>query len=650
MARKLRGLERVLDVPSLAAVAYGEIASSLYFALGIVALYALGFTPWVLLLVGCLFLLVAASYAEGTAAIPETGGAATFVRRAFNDPAGFVTGWALFLDYLIVIALAALFAPHYVGTAVGWNGITESPWDIALGVLIILAVAGIRLVRRPGLYRLAIFVAGIALAAQLLLIVLGFVFLVSADALGRGLDLGTAPTWHSIAFALPLAMLAYTGLETVANLAAETREPGRTLPRSLFAGIGAAVLVSVLIAAVGLSAYPSRVDPDGPGGYASGLGEEWLFAPLVGIAEALDGDLPSMLVDSISVLTGLTGAVVLIAAVTTSMSGAGRLAYSLGRWEMLPPAFARLNRRTLIPPVAILSTAAVAAGLLLATVLISEDTEVRSLASLFSFGVLITFTAAQVAVIRLRFREPELERPFLVPGNVRIRGTPVPVAALVGAPLTVGIWILALATHPAARIVGPAWLALGAAVYLLSRRSGGESILGRVTPAEGQLDEFEEGAYERILVPLKIGLIGEEVLATAIRLAEERHSTVSVIHVVRVPLGLPLDAPMNDEEERAAASLAEAKLLAADHGVEVECEIVRARALGEAIVEQARERDVELIVLGSAPRWRRQSRFFSPTVDYVLRRAPCEVMVIAYPAGRARGDRGDAELSATLHR
>jgi basic amino acid/polyamine antiporter, APA family len=630
MARKIRGLERVLDVPSLAAVAYGEIASSLYFALGVVALHALGFTPWVLLLVGCLFLVVAASYAEGASAIPESGGAATFVRRAFNDPAGFVTGWALLLDYLIVIALAGLFVPHYVGSAVGWDGITESPWDIALGIAIILAVAAVRLVRRASLYRMAVLVAGMALAAHLLLITLGFAFLLSADALAEGLDLGTAPTWHAIAFSLPLAMLAYTGLETVANLAAETREPGRTLPRSLFAGIGLTVVVSVAIAAVGLSAYPSHPDPDGPGGYATALGEEWLRAPLVGISEALDGSLPSALVDAISVFTGLTGAIVLVAAVTTSMSGAGRLAYSLGRHEMLPRAFARLNRRTLLPPAAIVSAAVVASTLLVVTVLVS-DQEVRSLASLFSFGVLITFTAAQVAVVRLRFKEPELPRPFRVPGNVRVGGTPVPVAALVGAPLTLAIWIVAVATHPAARVVGPIWLTLGIGVFLVSRRFGREALLGRVTPAAGQLHEAEEGAYERILVPLKIGAIGEEVLATAIRLAEERGSTVSVLHVVRVPLDQPLDAPIYDAEERAEASLAEAKLLAADHDVEIEGEIVRSRALGEAIVQRARERDVDLIVMGSAPRWRRQSRFFSPTVDYVLRRAPCEVMVIAYP-------------------
>ena len=151
MARKLKGFERVLDAPSLFAVAYDEIASSLYFALGVVVAQALGLTPIVLLLTGALFLLVSLSYAEGTAAIPETGGAAMLARRAFNDPTGFLTGWVLLLDYTIVIALAALFTPHYFGHAVGWLRLTRHPWDVVAAVFIVLAITVLRLIRRPGL-------------------------------------------------------------------------------------------------------------------------------------------------------------------------------------------------------------------------------------------------------------------------------------------------------------------------------------------------------------------------------------------------------------------------------------------------------------------------------------------------------------------
>lgn len=623
MAKKLQGLNRVLGPRPLASVAYGEIASSLYFALGVVAFYALGFTPWVLLFAGVVFLLVALSYAEGTAAIPETGGAATLVRRAFNDPLGFMTGWALFLDYLIVIALAALFVPHYLGKAVGWDAITDRPWDVVVGVVVIAGIAAARLVRRPSLYRLAIVLAGIALVAQLLLIAFGFVYLVSSSAFGRGVDLGTAPTWGSIGFAIPLAMLAYTGLETVANLAAEAREPGKNLPRSLFGGIGAAVLVSFAIGIIAISAFP--------GGRA--LGTDWLREPLVGIAAALRGaGLPAAVADGVKVFVGVSGVLVLAMVVTTSMSGAGRLAYSLGRRDMLPHIFARLSRRTLLAPASILSAAGIAIALLIGAVVIGSP--VRELAGLYSFGVLLTFTAAQVAVVRLRFREPDLPRPFRVPGNVRIRGVPVPLAALLGIPLTLAIWVGTLTTHSSARIAGPIWLLLGGVIFVLVRRSRGSTMMARVeAPVADLVEPHEEGLYSNILVPMKLGLIGEEVLATAIKLAEEQNAKVTALHVIKVPLDKPLDAPLYDEEERAAASLAEAKQIGSEHDVEVEGEIVRARTLGSAIVDEARARDADLILMGSAPRWRRQSRFFSPTVDYVLRKAPCEVMVVAYPQG-----------------
>ncbi len=200
-------------------------------------------------------------------------------------------------------------------------------------------------------------------------------------------------------------------------------------------------------------------------------------------------------------------------------------------------------------------------------------------------------------------------------------------------PLTLLLWVAAFATHDAARIGGPLWVAAGAVLYVLVRRSRQERLLEHVKPAVADLVPEPEGVYENILVPLKLGLIGEEVLATALRLAEERRSHVRVLHVIRVPLDLALDADLPDEERRAQESLDEIHELATEHGVELDAKIVRSRALGAAIVDEADSQGADLIVLGSAPRWRRQSRFFSPTVDYVLRKASCEVMVVTYPQG-----------------
>ena len=367
MARKVRGFERVLDAPALFAIAYGEIGASVYVALGIVAAAALGLTPLVLLLTGVVFLLVALSYAEGTAAIPETGGAETFTRRAFNDLLGFVTGWALFLDYLIVIALSALFLPHYVGAALETDALRGSPWDVVVTVGAIAAIGIVRLVRRTRLHTPALVVALLDLAVQSLIVVIGLALVFSPDTLSEGLSLAPGQDWlDDLLFAVPLGFLAYTGLETVANLAEETREPGRTLPRSLFSAIGLVVLLTVLVAVVGVTAFPAT---DG----STALGDEWLQAPLVGIVTAFDGELPAAIVDILRVAVGLSGALILMMAVTTSMSGCARLAHSMGRHGMLPREIGRLERRTLVSREAIAAITIVAIVIVLINVALGDD-------------------------------------------------------------------------------------------------------------------------------------------------------------------------------------------------------------------------------------------------------------------------------------
>ncbi len=609
MARKLFGFQRALDAPALFSVAYGEIASSLYFALGIVATYALGLTPLVLLGAGAFFLIVSLSYAEGTAAIPETGGAATFVRRAFNDLLGFLTGWVLFLDYLIVIALSALFLPHYLGIALGADSLREAPGDVLIAVLVIAAIAAVRLVRHSELHTAGVVIAALDLATQLLLVVLGLALVFSPDLLTRGIDVGVTPTWDDLAFALPLALLAFTGLETVANLAEETREPGRTLPRSLFSAIGLVVLIAVLIAAVGLSAFPAV-------GGETALGEEWLFAPLAGIVSALG--LPGGLEDVLRVYVGLTGALVLFAAATTSISGFTRLAHSLGEHEQLPRSFGRLNRRTLVSPQAILAVSAISIALVVGTGVAGDD--VVFLASLYSFGILLAFAAAQIAVIRLRLQEPDLPRPFRAPL----------VAPFLGAPIAIFIWVIAMLTHPGARYAGPAWLLVGLVLYVVVRRRAHRGLLSDVEPP----NQLPPGAaFRRLLVPMKLGPIGEEMTATAIALAKERQAAVDALYVIKVGLEHDLDAELTAQEESAAASLGEAEALGEENGIQVTCVTRRARSIGEAIVAEASARGSDVIVLGSSARWRRQSAFFSPTVEYVLRNAPCEVLVVAFPQG-----------------
>ena len=637
MAQKLTPPPGGLRARSLALIAYAETGSGLTFALGIVALYAVGLTPWVLLAVGLLVVVVSLSYAEGAAAMPEPGGAATFVRRAFSDPAGFVTGWLLLLDYFVVIALAALFVPHYLGTTFDWVAATERPWDAVIGIVVILAIAGVRRLRRVKLYAAAVTMVALALAVQLVVAVLGFALVVSADSLTLGTDLGSTPSWSSIALALALATLAYTGLESVSSYAAEAREPGRTLPRSLFVGIGVAVAINVAIAVVGVSAFPAGPDADGPDGVAGGLGTDWLKAPLVGIATAVGRELPAGGA-ALETVVGITGALILLAAIITAMVGAERLAQSMARYDMMPHAFARPARGARTPLAGAATVAIVTSGLLVLADIVGDGE--RFLAGLYSFGVLIALTAAQVAVLRLRRREPDLPRPFRVPLGVSVRGTTVPLPAAAGAVLTLALWVAAVATSEGARVAGPLWLAAGAVVYLLSRRAAGETLLGRATPPEPDLVPSPEGEPRRILVPLKPGDIGQEVLATALRLAEESGGSVRVIHVLKVPMAQPLDVDLGEAERLALEAIEDARETGQDQGVPVEGQVLRARSRSEAIVLEAAGAGADVILMGSSPRWRKHSRFFSPLVDEVLRTAPCEVMVVTYPEGVLEGAGG----------
>jgi APA family basic amino acid/polyamine antiporter len=306
------------------------------------------------------------------------------------------------------------------------------------------------------------------------------------------------------------------------------------------------------------------------------------------------------------------------------------LTYSLAVHGSLPREFARLERRAVVSSEAIAIAAALAIGLILLTEL-GADGDPAFLASLYSFGVLIAFTAAQLAVIRLRMRVPELVRPFRARPNVSVGGHALPVAALVGAPLTFVIWVLSMATHSGARYAGPVWLVLGLVVFAAVRRASRRGLLEHVAPV-GAVPETSE--FERILVPMKLGDIGEEMVATAIALAKERGAEIDAITVVRVPRRFPLEGELPLEvAARVDASLEEARALGADHGVDVHADVVRSRSIGHAIVDEAERRGSDLVVMGSSPRWRRQSRFFSPTVDFVLRNAPCEVLVVAFPEG-----------------
>ena len=221
---KNQGLERVLGSGALFATAYGNVGSSIYYALGLVAVYALGMTPVVFLIAGVLFALTAATYAEATTMYPEAGGSASFARRAFNEFWSFFAAWGQMLTYVITISISAFFVPHYLG--VFWEPLRSSPADIVMGIAIVIALAVLNIVGAQESSFVNIFFAVADFLTQVVLVVAGMVLVLSPDLLVQQVDLGRVPTVGNFLLAIPVGMVAYTGIETISNMAEEARDYG----------------------------------------------------------------------------------------------------------------------------------------------------------------------------------------------------------------------------------------------------------------------------------------------------------------------------------------------------------------------------------------------------------------------------------------
>jgi APA family basic amino acid/polyamine antiporter len=614
MARVVeRGLRRTVGVPGLFATAYGNVGSSIYYALGLVAAHALGLTPLVFIVAGGLFALTAKTYAEGAAMFPEAGGSSSFARHAFNEVASFFAGWALTLDYIITIAISAFFVPHYLGAF--FPVLRHNPGDIigGIAVIAILAALNIRGLRESA--NLNIFLAITDLLTQVALIVLGAVLIFDPHILISQVHLGVAPTWTEVIFALSISMVAYTGIETVSNMAEEARDPDTDVPKTvnyvLFAVLGIFAGISI----ISLIALP--VHHDAAGHYVTALGTKYKEDPVLGIVSALPiGD---TLQTAFRYYVGVLAATILVIATNAGLIGISRLSWSLAEHRQLPLAFASVHRRYRTPwfTIAVFSVLA-------ALLLIPGQTDF--LGNLYSFGAMLSFTTAHVAVIALRFKEPDRPRPYRVPWNVTFRGKQLPLAAVLGGLGTFTAWVSVVILHTEARTVGVAWMVVGLAGYFIYRRRCGfdprvtHKIERRQAPAG-----FRELAYGSALVPMFGTDVSAQALRRAARLAGD-DAVVDAVYVIQVPSQLPLNGGMAEEEARAAAVLDSARIRARESKLKVRTSIVRTRNPGAALVDEARQRGSEVIYLDTihAPP---AEAALGPTARYLLDKRPCRIVI-----------------------
>src|SRR4051795_2849120 len=518
--RRQQRLERVLGTPALFATAYGNVGSSIYYALGVTAVFALGLTPLVFVIAGIFFSATALSYAEGTVRYPEAGGSASFARHAFNELASFGAAWAQMLNYVITIAISAFFVPHYL--SIFWAPLRTNPWDIVGGAIVITLLVLLNIVGIREAANLNIFLAVVDFATQLLLVLIGFALIFSPhEVFSANLHWGVAPTWSSFFLAIPIAMIAYTGIETVSNLAEEARDPPRDIPRSISWVAGAVFAIYFTLPLIALSALPvEQVN----GEYQTKLGlppEDGGFAndPVLGLVQHLG--LHGFVLDAAKIYVGILAATILFIATNAGVIGASRITYAMASHRQLPEIFRRLHPKFKTPWLSLV----VFAGIISIAVLLPGKT--TFLGDMYAFGAMLSFTIAHAAVITLRVKRREREMRFRARPNLRIGGVDWPLFAIFGGLGTAAAWLVVVVQKTDARWVGFGWLTLGLILYTVYRRYVVHVPLRETVRAPVLIGPAIALEYRSILVPVKPGRESEEAIDFSCRIAARGRSSIA---------------------------------------------------------------------------------------------------------------------------
>src|SRR3954451_5492940 len=624
--RRLHGLQRVLGVNALFSTAYGNVGSSIYYALGLVASFALGLTPLVFVITGFIFYLTAATYAEATAMYPEAGGSSSFARHAFNELWSFFAAWAQMLNYVITIAISAFFVPHYLG-GLFWDELRHGPGDVifAIGVIVFLSAVNVRGVKESAGVNIGL--AVVDFLTQLLLVAVGLVLVFSPNVLIENVSLGIAPTWKDFFVAIPVGMIAYTGIETISNMAEEAKDEEKTIPAAITRVVIAVFAIYSLLPMVALSALP--VTQNAEGEYTTQLGlpdDQGGFAgdPVLGVVKHFD---LGVLQGPAELYVGVLAATILLIASNAGIIGVSRLVYSMGIHRQVPDRLRQLHPRYGTPYIGIAIFGAIACVAMI-------PGKAEFLGNMYAFGAMLSFTIAHLAVIRLRLSKPDARRPWRGPGNIELSGGGrIPLFAVFGLLGTGLAFLVVTLLHVDVALAGLGWLALGCTIYPIYRHRQGLDLTSTVKVAIPAPVVDHEAEYESILVALEGQEYPEGAMATAIKVAARRRRGIHVLVTIPVPASAPINAEL-PELERDAQTVIEQAKLQGGRRVTGHWEKVRAGGAGRLIVEEARTMGAKAIVMPLPAR--AGSTVFSKTVETVLAERPCRVIIQADPA-RDRG-------------
>lgn len=608
-----KSLKKSIGTGELFAVGYGDLGSSIYYTLGATALYALGATPIALMIAGCVFICTALTYSELSTTFPEAGGSATYTRYAFNDLISFIAGWGLLLDYLLTLAISAFTIPAYLKHFLGMFGLETYVTGDMHTVVVVAIIAGLFWVNLIGIRssgRFSLMLAIFTLVTQLAIVLMGTLLVLNLPYVFEHMRIGVqgaswSPGWGEFWKGTAMAMVAYTGIEAIAQMAEETAKPSVSIPRAIKWTISVLLFLYFGLASVGLSIVPPEE-----------LGTTYLQDPIAGIVAnfPVGGKF-------LAPWVGVSAGIILMICANAGLIGCSRLIFSMSSNYQLPKIFSRLHAKYQTPFFSLIVFSLVAIG-----IIFWSQNQMLALADLYNFGAQIAFFSAHMALIILRLKQPDLKRPYRAPFNISFgNGRSVPLTAIFGAFASFSVWVLVVITKPDGRIAGVTWMCAGLLIYAIYRKKKKMALSGFVEVEQVKIPEHKPMKVKNILVTTRVGG-GTEALQAAIQMAKIQKAEITAIYVLEIPDTVSLNAEMKEQEKLGEEALQKAEAVAREYDCHIECTLVRSRSLDKALLELIDQQGFDLAIINLEQRAFRKTTVRSNQLERFFTKAPCRVI------------------------
>jgi len=552
---------------------------------------------------GVIATLTACSYAELSSAIPRAGGAYNYTRLGFGRGPSFIAGWMEWFASSVAGSLYSVTFAIYVVRYLEVLGLRLPLPTFISEKIVALLIAGFFLyINYRGASEAGKVGAFFTLGQTTFLLFIGVlgVFMVIKDPsrfqnFNQFLPYG----WSKLLVTMGFTYVAFEGFEVIAQAGDEAIKPRSTLPKAMLYSVFTVTITYALVAFATVISVKA--------GSSGVTGEPWQW--IGQFKERGFGEAVSRLIPMGNLLLTLAVIFAATSALNATIYSATRALYALGRDHMVSPFFAKVSKKRKTPWTALLFT-----GVLV--IAVATSLPVMDVASSASMMFIILFFMVNICVIKVRSNMgDELTYGFLMPFFPYL-----PIIAII-AQAILAVWLIHMSLI--AWIVAPLWILSGIAIYHFYSRSHALATGDEIHVIEEE--QAEEAHGYRIMVAVANPENAIEMADTIYKLCSAKEANVELLHIVTIPEQIPLsDADKYTLEGRKA--IVEAMLYLQRFAFS--STISHCRNIARGIVSSVRGKKADMLIMGWHGKWRTHLFNLGSTVDPVVERSPCNVVIL----------------------